>query len=385
MSGKKGLGFDIHDAEAFKLRHLSKLKFHLEPRTVADLSVAESAIWDFNRKELAEANPTYADAMLNIEALASVRMDGRPPSARDIFFEDVVARCKGLEPSDHVLRFRRDRESLVFALERAESKVTLETFCDVHKRVLPPKHDVTGGILRSGMQQVGGSRYHVFGSVYTMPSPADIPALMDDLAAFLNDESIPTVEQAGIAHAQLINIHPFDRGNGKMSRMMVHHALRHRGIASYMLVPFTTVVVTSSHDYIAGIDGCKFEEGVSRDEASKRMNEWLHYFSKSCLQAVKISGDFISACEGTLSEARALAKTRKGSTAQMLIDLLPAMPVFTARMVEERCGCSFKRASEACKVLEESGAIQLQGASKRNRVYCSEGVLNAYMSIEALK
>lgn len=378
-------GYDVHNAKEFELRPLSTLHFTLEPNTVADMTVAENAIWDLNQRETFAGWDVYGDAMLNIEALASVRMDGRPPSARDIFFERAESTFRHDDLSDHLVRYERDRDSLVYALGLAEQGTTVQMLKDVHARVLPPRNSMVGGMLRSGMQQVGGSRYHTFGTAYTMPRPEDVLPLLEDLVAFLNDESQPVVEQAGIAHAQLVNIHPFDRGNGKMARMMVHHTLRYRSIAKRYLLPITCSIVNSNHDYVAGIDGCKLNGTESEADVSKRMNSWLSYFAQACLRTATLCAEFISSCEHMLRTALGKLHIRNGSTAKRLMCALPALPVFTVRMVEERLDCSFKRASEACKVLQDAGIIELRDPVKRNRIYSSPEVLDAYLSIDALR
>ena len=383
---RRGSGqFDIHDAEAFDLQPLSKLRFDLDAETIADLTVAENAIWDLNQRDTLRDREVYARAMLNIEAMASVRMDGKPPSAAEIFREAAEASFGRTEESDHLVRYGRDRESLRFALSLADSGCSVDTFKAVHEKVLPPKHAARGGLLRDDLKQVGGSRYHVFGSTYTMPAPERIEPLLADLADFMALDAMPVVEQAGIAHAQLINIHPFERGNGKMARMVIHTSLRYRGITPYYLLPFTPVVVTSSHDYIAGINSCKFDGSEDRKTVSVRMNQWLSYFSNCCLTAVEISAGFVNDCEALLRRQMEHLNLRRGSVAAGILRMLPEMPAFTVQMAADRLGASFKRASEACKQLEAAGVITLATEAKRNRIYQSPEVLEAYMAIDALR
>ena len=377
--------FDIHDAEAFNLQPLAKLRFNLDAETIADLTVAENAIWDLNQRDTLRDKRVYASAMLNIEAMASVRMDGKPPSAEEIFKEAAEAQFARGEEPDHLIRYRRDRSSLEFALGLAEEPCSADVFRRIHEKVLPPKHAQSGGLLRDDLKQVGGSRYHVFGSAYTMPPPAQIPALLEDLSAFLGTDNIPVVEQAGIAHAQLVNIHPFERGNGKMARMVIHTALRYRGITPYYLLPFTPVVVTSSHDYIAGINACKLEGTEPRGAVDARMNQWLSYFAKCCLKAVEISGSFVNDCESLYRSQMERGNLRRGSVGAKIREILPEMPAFTVQMASQRLDSSFKCTSEACKALHERGLISLEGDSKRNRIYRSPEVLEAYMAIEALR
>ena len=385
-SGRGGSrDYDIHDAEEFDLQLLSGLKFRLTSDTTADLNEAENAIWDLNNRKFGVDQAVCSDAMLNVEAMASVRMDGRQPNAREIFFQLADTEVRGSEEPDHLVRYRRDRASLEYALGLSSAACSVETFRKIHERVLPPRHEGAGGKLRTDLKQVGGSRYHSFGSVYTMPSPDKVGPLLEDLASFINSTTMIVVEQAALAHAQLVNIHPFERGNGKMARAVVHFVFSYRGIAPRYLLPITPVIVTSNHDYIAGINACQMDGSEPEGVLADNMNAWLSYFSTSCLKAANITVDFMVACEEALAAYEQKVKLRKGSAARLIMESLPAMPVFSAQMAADRVGCSFKRASEACKQLKEAGVLHLVAEVKRNRIYYSDEVLNAYMQIDALR
>ena len=382
---RSGSRYDVHDAQEFDLQPLSKLKFKLLGSTAADLHEAENAVWDLNQRTEVLESRVLADAMLNIEAMASVRMDGRQPSAGDLFFELAGASLGARELTDATIRFQRDRASLEHTLGLGASACSVDAFKSIHESVLPPRHESSGGKLRSDLKQVGGSRYHAFGSVYTMPRPEAVPGLLDDLAAFLNEESMPVVEQAGIVHAQLINIHPFERGNGKMARAVVHFTFRYRGIATRYLLPITTVIVNASHDYVAGINACRFDGSEPEEQVNDSMNAWVSFFSNTCLKAANVAARFATACEGIQAENERRAKSRKGSAAQAIVLALPALPVFSVQMMTDYAGGSFKRVSEACKLLEQEGVLKLEKQVKRNRIYYSEEVLSTYLQIDALR
>ena len=377
--------FDIHDAQAFKLQQLSALKFNLDDAVAQDMSSTENAIWELNRQEFALDKDVLADAMLNIEALASVRMDGRPPSAHDMMIERAYAAVRAQEAPEYVQRYERDRESLAVTLDRARKSCTVGMLKDIHSCVLPLKHKDKGGVFRTDLKQVGGSRYHVFGDPYRMPAPEDIGELMDDLAAFMNADELLVLEVAGLAHAQVININPFDRGNGKMGRVAIHYVLRNRGVAPAMILPFTPTIVTSNHDYVAGIRSCAVEPDMPVEEVSKRLNGWLRYFSGNCDKAVNIAADFAFTCSSLVEKYRDNLGVRSDNTAVALLGALAALPTFSAQMAADYLGCSFKRASEACKLLLEKGVITQVTQGKRNRVYCADEFMAAYMQIDALR
>lgn len=56
---------------------------------------------------------------------------------------------------------------------------------------------------------------------HTFPSPAEIPYLMGDLAAWLG-RAPDTPETAFTAHRRLVDIHPFNDGNGRTARLLMN-------------------------------------------------------------------------------------------------------------------------------------------------------------------
>ncbi|MGC0421619.1 Fic family protein [Embleya sp. AB8] len=59
-------------------------------------------------------------------------------------------------------------------------------------------------------------------AAYTAPEPAQVPALMGELVAWLNDGDLdaPVHVRASMAHLNLVSIHPWPDGNGRMSRAL---------------------------------------------------------------------------------------------------------------------------------------------------------------------
>ena len=56
---------------------------------------------------------------------------------------------------------------------------------------------------------------------HTFPSPAEMPALMGDFAAWFGARPA-TPETAFAAHRRLVEIHPFNDGNGRTARLLIN-------------------------------------------------------------------------------------------------------------------------------------------------------------------
>ena len=67
--------------------------------------------------------------------------------------------------------------------------------------------------------------------VYEGPDAAHVPALMDELVTSLNaPSSLPIMVRAALAHLNLVMIHPFSDGNGRMARALQTLVLAREGI-----------------------------------------------------------------------------------------------------------------------------------------------------------
>jgi Fic family protein len=66
--------------------------------------------------------------------------------------------------------------------------------------------------------------------VYEAPPAAAVPSLMAELIASLNDASLPRLVHAAMAHLNLVMIHPFSDGNGRMARCLQTLILARSGV-----------------------------------------------------------------------------------------------------------------------------------------------------------
>ncbi|MGY1499486.1 Fic family protein [Streptomyces sp. QTS52] len=86
-----------------------------------------------------------------------------------------------------------------------------------------------GEYRTSGLWVSGGPRRP---PVYTAPDPEQVPELMDELVHWLaeGDLDTPALVRASMAHFNLVSIHPWRDGNGRMSRAVHTLVLAREGI-----------------------------------------------------------------------------------------------------------------------------------------------------------
>jgi len=72
-----------------------------------------------------------------------------------------------------------------------------------------------------------------------------------------------------LLHAQFETIHPFDNGNGRTGRALIHVVLRRRGLAAYYVPPISVVLAAERDRYIRGLT--EFRSG--------EVGSWIEQFA----------------------------------------------------------------------------------------------------------
>lgn len=90
-------------------------------------------------------------------------------------------------------------------------------------------------LIFSGILENAGNyrncQVYIEGCDYTPPSAYEIPDQMKQLLEWLNNnpEELRPIEQAAVFHHKLVSIHPFDDGNGRVSRLLMNLLLINNG------------------------------------------------------------------------------------------------------------------------------------------------------------
>jgi len=86
--------------------------------------------------------------------------------------------------------------------------------------------------------------------VYTGPAADDVPGLMSELVDSLRtDHGVDPLVQAAMAHLDLVMIHPFREGNGRMARALQTLVLARRGVAAPEFASIEEWLGANTDDY----------------------------------------------------------------------------------------------------------------------------------------
>jgi len=128
-----------------------------------------------------------------------------------------------------------------------------QTMLDLHFLVCHPQPDAGPGRLRDGSVIVtrGLGR-----DPYRPPASGDVPALVNEVARWLGsgDLSRHPVVRGAMAHLNLVSIHPFRDGNGRLARIVQSLVLAKEGLLRPELVSIEPYLGRHTREYYAVLE-----------------------------------------------------------------------------------------------------------------------------------
>ena len=139
---------------------------------------------------------------------------------------------------------------------------------------------------------VGYERVH-----YEAPAAQDVDALMAEFLSWFNqheNQQIPGVIRAGIAHLWFEVIHPFDDGNGRIGRTIIEYALA-QDLGMPVVLSMSTHIEKNKKEYYRQLNGASCCDGSElEDPAVLDITEWLSWFIETLIAAQQDAADKVA-------------------------------------------------------------------------------------------
>ncbi len=375
------------DYEAYVPDTLAERRITLDGDVAAEVVDAEVAIarLDVEASALIETE-ALARVLLRAESVASSRIEGLEVGAGRLLRAEAVRERGGHVKDLTASEVLANIDAMRFVVQSVGpgDELALGQLLEVHRRLLSGTWlDKHAGVVRTEQNWIGGSSYNPCSAAFVPPPPEHVSGLLEDLCAFCNEDSLPAVAQAAIAHAQFETIHPFVDGNGRTGRALIHPVLRRRGLATRVLVPVSLVLATWARDYIEGLTAYRYRGPASSRAAHEGINLWVARFAAACTRAVEDAVAFerrISLIEESWRER--LGSVREGSALDLLLRALPGAPLFTATGAAALVDRSFIAANEAIARLLDAGVIRQVNMGRRNRAFEARDIVTAFTDLE---
>ena len=177
-------------------------------------------------------------AYVRKEAVLSSQIEGTQSSLSDLLSYEL----KGAKdvPIDDVVEVSNYVAALEHGLERLREGFPLSNrlIREIHGILLfsGRESNKSPGEFRRSQNWIRGSRPG--NAVFVPPPPAEVENCMGDLERFLHaeDDGLPWLVRAALAHIQFETIHPFHDGNGRMGRLLITFLLCNAGVLQHPLL-----------------------------------------------------------------------------------------------------------------------------------------------------
>lgn len=363
--------------EAFVPDLISGTEFALDARLAGLLADAERAVQQLN----AVARPALAPLarlLLRTESIASSKVEGLHIGVRELARAESRAETGG-KAGPAALEILSNIDAMELAIQEAAQteRFSLDQILAIHTRLMErASNSHIAGRIRTGQNWIGGNDYNPCSADFVPPPPEHVDDLLRDVCAAINDDGLSPLVTAALVHAQFATIHPFDDGNGRTGRALIHVVLRRRGTAPAYVPPISVVLAAQRGEYISGLT--RYREG---DLAA-----WLEHFAVATGRAAQLATAYVRAVEDLMTRWRerlaAGSAPRADAAAWAVINVLPAHPVITAPVAAAATGRAKSAIHQAISELEEAGVLESLSATRRNRSWEAAGLLDLLAALE---
>ncbi|MCL2069427.1 MAG: Fic family protein [Treponema sp.] len=194
------------------------------------------------------------------------------------------------------------------------------------------------------------------GVVFETASPFDTPRFMEELVDWtrknLEDNFLHPLLVIAVFIVHFLAIHPFQDGNGRLSRVLTALLLLKKG---YAYVPYSSIesfIEASKEGYYRALR--KTQKNIWRAKAD--YEPWFSFFLTSLLKQKR----------HLESKIASMSKddTRLGKTARAVLELFDTRPEWSRPEIAETLGLNMHTATSTIKKLVENGYLAKQGTTR---------------------
>ena len=363
--------------DAFVPDQLVGSEFNLPIDVAAYLSEGEAAI-----RRLHERNDRLLDPLAHLlmrsESIASSRIEGVQIDARGLARAEARQRV-GRRVGTQAREVMDNVEAMQHAITKAASveRLSADDLLGVHDVLMRRRLD-SAGRIRSSQNWIGGNDYNPCGADFVPPPVEFVGKLMEDLCTFCDSEEAPPLFQAAVAHAQFETIHPFDDGNGRTGRALVHVVLRRRGLVVQVVPPISVALSNNRNAYINGL--IAFRDGD--------LTGWLELFVTAALRSVQLAERYRASVLELLNDWRQLlrdgANPRSDAAAWVILEAMPGFPVLNRADAAVCSGRSLPAVDHGLRQLEAAGVlVPVREDPPSRRSWEPAGLLDLMMALES--
>lgn len=325
-----------------------------------DAEVTALVSWRTPDEDVVEIAP-LASVLLRTESASSSEIEGITAGARALALAAVDVRSG---PNARLV------SANVRAMQRAialADDIDVESLLAAHSALLDGHAYAAPGRFRSTQVWIGSNSLSPHSATFVPPHHSRITEFMADLMVFISRVDLPALVQVAIAHAQFETIHPFNDGNGRVGRALVHAMLRHADVTRRLTVPVSAGLLVDTSAYFKALSDYRTGDIVPI------VQEFVDASFRGVVNGRQLIGDLDAIHQRWLHDL----PSRRDSSARRLLPQLLNQPAVTVGLVQDVLGVALSAAQRAVEQLEGAGILARVGQGRRNRVWLAGEVIDA--------
>ena len=180
-------------------------------------------------------------------------------------------------------------EMMLDATQNFNSAMTKERLLGWHAALFPTGYSgiykINIGSYRNGEMKVvsgyeGKEKIH-----YEAPDASVVDTEMEDLIYYINNDTTDDIIKAGIVHLWFVIVHPFDDGNGRITRALTDMLLARSDENKFRFYSMSSQIQKNRKSY--------YEILENTQKGSMDITKWLIWFLENLLKAINNSDEIL--------------------------------------------------------------------------------------------
>lgn len=332
------------------------------------------------RPDWADPHPSTDWVMRRLEGIASSGVEGLRSTLRSVIAHQSLRQPSSPADAEEDEATMGAWRQVRAALDQAEgqTETSLDDVLKLH-RVLLGNTSQAGiaGRLKMDQNWISAPSVRTPAGAFYVPPPPDLaPELMHDLVEYVSSSEHDPLLAACVAHAQFEAVHPFDDGNGRTGRALMHLMLRRRGATGPLPIPFSAALEARRSFYFMSMNAHhRYVGPPDHPDRSKALAGWLDMWCDAVEVACR-AAEVVTERLGAVIARWEDIRFRSGSSSRRALEVMATCPVMTAPALAERLDISEQAARRCLRRLVDAGAIAEAPTPRNGRRYEAPEILD---------
>ena len=293
---------------------------------------------------------SFCELMLLKECTYSRMIDYDAPNFSDI----LVRRGTGkgdMEPINNLLAAYKAADGMQFTAQDYSKICSIALYGDKPEQQMGVRDTQT--FLQYAISNL---------KTYNPTAPEAVLPSLADISAYLYDSGDDPLIQAALAHYQFEMIHPFEKYNGIVGRILIFMVLQRIADKALLGLCLSEYLFFNKNEYFDILRSTQYSGGYIR---------WIKYFMRIINEAAQTSVAQLKRYEEMikLNEEKLRAKVPKTRSFWGVYEYLKVFPIASIPIAAKHLNLSYNSVSKAFALLQKYNIIMQESNATRNRIW----------------